>query len=236
MVKRVVPDMLRRGVRQAQRRYAFERAITQFRRDPEVGSRDQRLLDRLRFGWGNEGWSAGTDFLSAALALCLRPNQSILECGSGLSTLLMAIAAEGNGSTLISLEDSSLWAAKVARLLKRHTDGKSVTLCHASLANYGDYCWYTVPEAVIQSRNFSIVVCDGPSGDTLGGRYGLVPRMRQQLLPNCVILLDDFDRTEEQHIADRWKREFGLEWETAGDEKTYARIVVPPGPPTRREG
>lgn len=72
------------------------------------------------------------------------------------------------------------------------------------LKDYGDFCWYDAPlESMPDS--FSLVICDGPPGATKGGRYGLVPFMRDRLRSGCVILLDDAEREEERTIAARWQ-------------------------------
>jgi hypothetical protein len=47
----------------------------------------------------------------------------------------------------------------------------SITLCEASLKNYGLFDWYDVRAEQIPS-NLSLVISDGSPGDTHGGRYG----------------------------------------------------------------
>jgi hypothetical protein len=76
----------------------------------------------------------------------------------------------------------------------------------APLKSYAGYSWYDPPLSR-WSRNFSLVVCDGPPADTPGGRYGLAPIMREHLAPGCVILLDDAEREPEREIAQRWSAE-----------------------------
>jgi hypothetical protein len=73
---------------------------------------------------------------------------------------------------------------------------------------------------------FALVVCDGPPYDTKGGRYGLVPRMRERLQPGCVILLDDAYREQERAIARRWKAELGASFTILGATKPYIEMVV----------
>lgn len=73
---------------------------------------------------------------------------------------------------------------------------------------------------------FTLVICDGPPGSIRGGRYGLVPIMKERLKPGCVILLDDAAREQEQTIAGKWEAELGASSEILGSKKPYIRLMV----------
>jgi len=75
-------------------------------------------------------------------------------------------------------------------------------------------------------RRFALVVCDGPPADTPGGRYGLVPVMREHLSRGCVILLDDAEREHERTIALRWQTELSTSHELIRCGKPLIRMVV----------
>jgi len=60
------------------------------------------------------------------------------------------------------------------------------------------------------SKSFSLIVCDGPPGNSKGGRYGLLPIFGDRMTPETRILLDDADRPGEQEVLDRWKQEAHL--------------------------
>ena len=62
----------------------------------------------------------------------------------------------------------------------------------------------------------------------MGGRYGLVPVMRERFAPGCVILLDDAQRTAERMIAERWARELGASLALEGDDdRAFAVLTLP---------
>jgi len=100
-----------------------------------------------------------------------------------------------------------------------------VFLCVKPLKDYTGFSWYDPP---LESMpvSFALVICDGPPADTVGGRYGLVPIMRQRLKPSCIILLDDAVRDQDQEIAKRWEAELGTQSEILGDYKSLIRITV----------
>ena len=73
---------------------------------------------------------------------------------------------------------------------------------------------------------FGLVICDGPPGNTIGGRYGLIPVMRTRLSKGTLILLDDASRPDEQNIAERWRQELNAIAEIAGIRKPFYKIIL----------
>ena len=77
--------------------------------------------------------------------------------------------------------------------------------------------WYKMP------RDFALVVADGPPGDVKGGRFGLLPLLREHFAPGAVVLLDDAERPKERDVLAKWASEFGLAYRTqARGEKEWA--------------
>jgi hypothetical protein len=177
--------------------------------------RDQ--WEDLVYGWGNESFSALPEYLDAVAAYGRSATGPVLECGSGLTTLVLAAV----GADVWTLEHDEQWFRTVRDQLQRL--GMGVHLRLAPLRNYGQFDWYDVePE---QFPVFSLVVCDGPPGDTRGGRYGLLSVLEDRLVGGCVVLLDDADRPGERDIVTAWGervRSFDLR----GTAKPYAVAVL----------
>jgi hypothetical protein len=203
--------------------FQFWRAMRQFMRAVDDGQEtDPQLLAELVRGWGNS-WSAQIEFLVASLRETRATDGPVLECGSGLSTLLIGAVAQARGARVWSLEHEPKWADRVQKYLRKyHID--SVTLCMAPIRSYGDFDWYALTSLQTIPGNISLVVCDGPPGGTRGGRYGLVPVMIDKLRPDCTILLDDGARAEERAIAARWGRMLETTPEAAGKDKPFIRL------------
>lgn len=162
-------------------------------------------LRRLSWAWGNTAWSAGPGFINTALELADSVDGPVLECGSGLSTLIVGARLAQHNRKLVSLEHDMRWYLRIAVLLQRH-GLNNVALCYARLRDYGGFVWYD-SEAVPGKIDFKLVLCDGPPGKTSGGRYGLVPVMQPRLASDATILLDDYHRDDEHRIAHRWAAE-----------------------------
>jgi hypothetical protein len=178
----------------------------------------------LIYGWGNEDWSAREEYLMACVRDALASRGPILECGSGLTTIVVGIIAQRDGKTLWSLEHAPAWAEPVRKYLRRYRLDR-VHLCADALKDYAEFSWYDAPLDVMPG-SFGLVICDGPPGETRGGRYGLVPIMKARLRPGCIVLLDDAGRIEERAIAKRWEVELPASCETLGTAKPFARMIV----------
>ncbi len=224
--KAILPESVLRYVRTRHRDFVFWRAITKLSRDPRgVIATPGKVISDLIYGWDNEGWSASDEYLLSCLQFALASHGPILECGSGLTTILLGIIAQKTGNIVWTLEHNQVWYERVNKYIKKFKI-HSVRLCFSPLKDFGDFCWYSVPLDLIPDK-FSMVVCDGPPGRTRGGRYGLLPIMKQRLKPGATILLDDAEREQEKAIAIRWADELGTTYRTLGFKKPFIQITIP---------
>ena len=223
--KFVLPGTARQLIHSTHRAVIFHRAMNKFLLNIEHGLPfDRRILLDLIYGWGNEAWSADTEYLLGCLHHAQGCQGPVLECGSGLSTLLVGAVLQKSGGVLYSLEHQKNWGDRVSSFLKRY--GIDSVLMHVHpLKEYADFTWYEIPAERLFDK-YPLVVCDGPPSATRGGRYGLIPLMKSQLAPGCVILLDDADRTHEQVIANRWAQELDTPYETLGSTQPYIRFEL----------
>jgi len=225
IVKTGLPTSLRMFLRARHRDYVFRRAMRRFVRHPEAAMvSDSNVISDLIYGWGNEGWSAPKEFLIDCLRNALTCNGPILECGSGLTTILIGVIAQKCDNAMWSLEHLQEWGERVEKYLKRYRID-SVRVSVGALKNYADYFWYDPPLDLIPD-NFALVICDGPPGDTRGGRYGLAPVLGDRLRPGCVILLDDAVREDETEIAARWSVELCASYETIRSDRPFIRMAL----------
>jgi len=159
---------------------------------------------QLLLAWGNIGYSASARYLQQVERIFRESEGPIMECGSGATTLLIAILAEKYNRKAWAFEHHAHWAHHVNDVLQA-LELRQVTVSHAPLKSYGEYEWYDVPAGL--PNDFGMVICDGPPGTIKGGRYGLFPVMGRHLDPDCRILLDDTHRKKEQELIKRWEGE-----------------------------
>jgi predicted O-methyltransferase YrrM len=201
-------------------RYCFRRVQKSTGRVPS-----QMILRGLVSGWGNIVWSAQADYLAEMIQQRRIWKGVSLECGSGISTLVLAEIARQMGEQHIALEHDPGWSSTV----RRHAAElglDNLTIIQAPLRNYGEFDWYDVDIEKLPAQ-IQLVICDGPPGRTRGGRYGLVPLLRNRLWPGAMILVDDSYRPAEREMIRRWTEEFGVVSVQLSGRKPYARVQVP---------
>lgn len=117
--------------------------------------------------------------------------------------------------TIVSLEHDPVWHQRVRNELTRF--GLDATVAFAPLRRFNGYAWYDT-SAVDLPEKIDLVACDGPPGDgeTLGGRIGMLPELRQRLRAGCLILLDDLDRDEERLVLSQWATALGTDYQIIG--------------------
>ena len=211
------------------RRYSYDRekvldnAMKRMSRSRAPSNFSTLWTDAI-YGWGNERWSAEARYLSEVVRSSEKTKGSILECGSGLTTLLMGMVASRRGIQVHALEHNADWHARVTEALQ-HFGLTNVTVHLAPLREFGPFDWYDVPLDRLPN-DFSLVICDGPPGVTRGGRSGMLPRMREKLANSFVMLLDDTNRPAEGQLVQDWTRELGARVNLHAHGRGFARIEV----------
>jgi hypothetical protein len=207
---RMLAKRVRDGSRSSLNRVVLRQGLATLERTLARGATPrERLLRTLERGWANSAWSADVKLLSAALYWLDRTSGPIVECGSGLSTLVMACAAAPAGRRVHSFEHDPAWAMRVEQVLPTRL-ARCVDLQITPLRSYGDFDWYSL-DALTQPVEIGFVLCDGPPGTTRGGRYGLAPILGQQMAEGCIVLLDDTQRSSEHAVVLRWCDELNAE-------------------------
>ena len=197
-----MPGPLKQAARIAWQRQQMRRAMRRLVALPPGTTPERRLLDELRAAWDNEGFTADIDYLAEVARHAAQTPGPVLECGSGLTTLLLGALAGRRGVEVWALEHDPQWRRRVGTALRDHVAGQ-VYLWLSPLSDYGAFDWYAAP-LPLMPEEFRLVVCDGPPDDTRGGRFGLLSVIGDRLPPGAVILLDDAARESEQDAVRRW--------------------------------
>jgi hypothetical protein len=203
---RALARTVRNAIRKSHRRMLLRSSLARLDECMRAArTPDTRLMERLVRGWGNEAWSAGSPLLSAVLEWLPKSSGTIAECGSGISTLVLATAANATGREVFSFEHDPEWAAKLRGTIPDRLRS-SVELCVTPIRSYGEFDWYSL-DGVTPPTDIGFVLCDGPPGKTRGGRYGLGPVLKPYLARGCIVLLDDTQRSSEHEVVLRWCEE-----------------------------
>ena len=160
------------------------------------------------------GWAASPDFLQelAAHALDEKPD-CVVECSSGISTLVLARCMQINGGGKVySLEHDPVYARRTRRQLELHGLSEWATVIDAPLLSqtFGSrkHDWYDC-SGLPAGQPIEMVVIDGPPQSTCdAARYPAGPVLFPHLAPGAAIFLDDAARDGEQEALRRWAEEF----------------------------
>ena len=178
-------------------------------------------LDHFRTlagAWGNKPWAATPEYLQAACEMALKtpPEATILECGSGLSTVVLACAAEGTRRRLVTLEHDPGFYERTALWLEALDLKADLRLAEIDPATG----WYAyAPEAPP-----GLIVIDGPPRHLKTDR--LYP-LRRDWIGKAHVLIDDAYAP----VAEQLKAIDGF-WEVSGLGERPAcvgRVNVGPG-------
>lgn len=178
------------------------------------------------------GWAASPDFLLilAKHALSKRP-QTILECSSGASTIVLARCCELNGSGHVySLEHDPKYAEKSRKLVAEHGLDAWVTIIDAPLCPNSEAMganWYSIKSIPDTLPPVDMLVIDGPPCTTNPlARLPALQLLHFYLSPSASVFLDDANREGEQEAVRRWQALFPeLILERPDTEKGCAVLV-----------
>ena len=175
--------------------------------------------------WGNPKFSASPELLQIAVMMARDTTEHILECGSGISTAVLAAAAPDR--EVWALEHDPDWAAHTREMLEREGI-KNAHVLDAPLIDYGEYDWYTLPPEL--PTEFGLVLCDGPPRITHESRTGFIPQIKDRLSAGCAVVVDDAeslkDLTSESEAG--WGTQLGAEFYITGPpHRKYAVTRIP---------
>jgi hypothetical protein len=119
VLKRVLPGVVRNNIKRCAQRYAFEYAFHRIAAIAPNKVPSRELLEQLRTGWGNEGWSGRTAYLEEVAKWAAITPGPVLECGSGLTTILLGLYAGRRGVPVWTLEHAFDWHDRMTDVLFR---------------------------------------------------------------------------------------------------------------------
>ena len=141
----------------------------------------------------------------------LPPGATVVELGSGATTLWLALAAQKRGGDvrLVSLDTSEEWAAVTRAALARNGVDALVDLRVAALSpvatSEGEQLWYD-QAGWSDLTEIALLFVDGPPGTTGPlARFPAVELLGSRLAPQAIVVMDDADRTDEREIVRRWR-------------------------------
>ncbi|WP_116947275.1 class I SAM-dependent methyltransferase [Jiangella endophytica] len=148
----------------------------------------------------------------ASLVRRLPADALIVECGSGSSTVWLALACRRAGKgRVVALEHHELYAERTREALARHGLDDIAEVRDAPLepvtVGGEKHDWYAAPQWN-ELRGIDLLFVDGPPG-SVGprSRFPAFPLLAAALDDGAIVALDDAQRQDEADIAADWLAE-----------------------------
>src|SRR5580700_1569477 len=156
-------------------------------------------------------WAASPDLLVVLVDLVITGRPSlIVECGSGASTLWLALAMRRFkiDGRIIALEHDPVFGGKTRDLLARHDVGDLAEVRDAPLESFSldgeTYLWYA-RRAWEDLTGIDLLFVDGPPAATgHQARYPALPLLSGSLSPVATAVLDDLVVPDMQKVLQLW--------------------------------
>ena len=180
-------------------------------------------LHEIDIGLGFVPWTRAAMRPSTILHILneifINERRSIIEFGSGVSTLYFAWAARKMNARIVTIEEDDGWSARICDLLKQNQldsfcDLHPVPRRSVQMHGYESH-WYDVGRVkeIVGEATFDLVIVDGPTAFQKGhenARRPAVDVLRSNLAENYAIFLDDATRAGEKQILEAWEAALGL--------------------------
>ncbi len=156
-------------------------------------------------------WAASPDLLVVLVDLVISQRPSlIVECGSGASTLWLALAMRRFkiDGRIIALDHDPAFGSKTRDFLARHDVGDLAEVRDAPLESFSldgqTYSWYARP-AWADLTGIDLLFVDGPPAATgHQARYPALPLLHGSLSPLATVVVDDLIVPDMQEVLRRW--------------------------------
>jgi predicted O-methyltransferase YrrM len=175
-------------------------------------------------------WSPGAMTPAGLTAVCAqisaRERPTVVECGSGYSSLRLAACVQARAGRLTSLEHDASWAARVGDALTAAGLAEIARIVHAPLQphplGHEGLPWYAERALDALPRSIDVLLVDGPPAFEPGtglSRYPALPALAERLASDALVVLDDIDRDGELQVLRAWEHETGFRFRICTAER-----------------
>ncbi len=204
------------------RQYRLDRALRRAL-EPAPGLIDERLIEEICDAWGSPESYAVDGHLRALLAEVPKAHGHVLQCGAGLTTVLLAVALAHRGVHLWALESNAQSAAAVRSWLAQYELNQAhVVTARAEIGRAG--VGYAVDVGRIKGP-LSLVICEASQAHP-GNAGWILPRIADRLDPKAVVMVCDVRKREEVDAVAAWCRASDASFVVRGKTDRYVKVVL----------
>ncbi|MCB1685245.1 MAG: hypothetical protein KDI31_12190, partial [Pseudomonadales bacterium] len=154
--------------------------------------------------WGDPLSASDEGYLRSCLAEVSATSGAILQCGAGLSTLVLGAICHGSntkGHQLWCLEHDRHWASTIRSWLTEYRVANTHVI-HSRAQMFEGYTWYSVDTARL-AKTYSLVLCEGVRASPRGA-FGALRRLEGHLASSFVMLARDAGQAADLKLLKSW--------------------------------
>jgi predicted O-methyltransferase YrrM len=195
---------------------APDRDVRRIAKDSEMSSRENyrqsefysqllRLLDLSAPIPATRSWAASPDVLLTLLQFAKQSNpKTILDLGSGMSTLVLAKSAPA--AKVISIDNSAEFAQKTQEMLSLHGVSNAEVRVAPLTAHTSGVDWYDLSK-IADLSDIDLLFIDGPPGSKNDrARHPALAECLLKLSHRAIIVIDDAARDGEKDLAQEFAK------------------------------
>lgn len=205
--------------------FVLEQQFRAFRANlPEAPS--DELIGKLFAAWGDRLKDERRHYIQRCLAEATRATGPILQCGSGLLSVLIGMVCQQSddpAKRLWVLEHDPHWG-NLARSWLEARDIKHAHIIYAPAEQFDGYLSYVLDPSRLPS-NFALVLSEA-SAALPGSTRGVVTRMADHLGNRCVILGRNARRPKDLKFLADWAKSQGAPVVLQEGEHPYLKIAL----------
>lgn len=135
--------------------------------------------------------------------------ETVVELGSGVSTLVLARALQRVGrGRVLSLDHEAAFAERTRERLRRFGLDGVAEVVHAPIVEQAvdgeTWPWYDLSDVPLPA-SIDLLLVDGPPGWLRArARYPALPALEGRLAAGALVVLDDADRPDERAVVAAW--------------------------------
>jgi len=173
------------------------------------------------------GSAISPDFANILVSIIFEKKpKTIVECGSGVSTLIISYCIKKMGCGHIwSIDHEKKYSDITSNNLKTHGLASFSTVIVAPMKlidiDNKNYNWYDTKGLTAIQNKIDMLIIDGPPRNYSDEvRYPALPLLYEYLSDDAVIILDDANRKGEKEIVRKWLKQYKcLSYEWVDSEK-----------------
>jgi hypothetical protein len=204
------------------RQFRLDRAIRAARAS-NPGPLPDILVSEICETWGDAQLNGADGFMSACLDVASRVTGPILQCGAGLSTLLLGLTAERSNVHLWTLEHHAHAANSARSWLHQYEIANAHVI--SAPADLMEDCVGYVVDANRLPANLGLVICEGSSAVPASAR-SILSRVGDRLDPNGIVLVHHVKRRRDAEFLAQWAKSRNASMVLKGKVEPWVKIAM----------